>query len=96
MTTLTALQQNWIAEACSVAKAEVELAERKAILKALFYSESIGTAATDAELTELATYSHLTNARVVALETAIETTLTALGDYTSGQLGNFLKAMGTL
>jgi hypothetical protein len=95
-TTLTSLQQNWISRGIDVAQRTVDLADDCSRIKALYYSELIGSAVTDGELQELPSCRHLTNARVIALETAIEAMLTALGDYTSGQLGNFLKATSTL
>ena len=96
-TELTALQQNWLSRAVDdVAQNVVVLAEKMERLKALYYSEGIGVAVTDVELAKLRSLTHLTQARVIALETAIEATLTAWGDYTSGQLGNFLKATNTL
>jgi len=94
--TLTTLQSSWLTSAVTLADDMVLIADKIERLKAVYYNEGVETACTDEELQLLAEYKHLTNARVVALETAIEAVQNALGDYTSGQIGNFLRASRTL
>ena len=93
---LTTLQSSWLTSAVTLADDMVIIADKLERLKAVYYNESVGTACTDEELQQLAEYKHLNHARVVALETAIEAVQTSLGDFTTGQLGNFLKASRTL
>lgn len=89
---LTTKQSDWLTTATNKAGEIVTLENTLRQLKAVYYSEGVGDACTDEELQALPEYKHLSHNEVVALETAIEAVLTALGDYVTGELGNFLKA----
>lgn len=92
---LTTIQKNWLSIGVDLGKQMAENHDLFLRMTQVYFSEGIGNLTTE-DIQALPEYGHLTNARVVALETAIEAMSTALGDFTTGQAGNFLKAANTI
>ena len=86
-------EQNIVSDGITLAQQSLALRDSITEYAGRWNNNSFSTTITDADLAAIPDFQHLDETKLAALVTALNTITTALGDNSSGQAVNLIKAL---